>query len=112
MVKLFEVGFPLNIEKIELVKMFSVFAEITTIKIVRDKISKKCNGYAFLETTGIAGAEMAIDALYGKMMVGKALTVRIADEPVQKPVYKAASKYVKIEKFQAGDKKKRPRKIN
>jgi RNA recognition motif-containing protein len=116
MVKLFVGGFPLDIEEIELVKLFNVFTEIKTIKIVRDKVTKKCKGYAFLETTGMAGAEMAINALDGKMMAGKALSVRVAEEPKEinnKPGLKRypaqPASYIKVERSQEVVKKKRPR---
>lgn len=87
MVKLFVGGFPLDIEEIELVKLFDSFTEIKTVKIVRDKATRKCKGYAFLETTGQAGAEMAVNALHGKTLEGKELTVRIVDDklPVEQP---------------------------
>lgn len=117
MVKLFVGGFPLDIEEIELVKLFNNFTEIKTIKIVRYKVTRKCKGYAFLETTGQAGAEMAINALHGKIMGDKELTVKIVEEkstleqrPANQPQTYAA-KYVKVERPTGVIKKKRPRKI-
>ena len=115
MVKLFVGGFPLDTEEIELVKLFNNFTEIKTIKIVRDKVTRKCKGYAFLETIGHAGAEMAINALHGKIMGDKELTVKIVEEKplaVQSAIKQQTSaiKYVKVEKPTGAIKKKRPRK--
>lgn len=119
MVKLFVGGFPLDMQEIELVKLFNTFAEISTIKIVRDKATRKCKGYAFLETTGLAGAEMAINALNGKIMEGKALTVKIADEKEASPrpfftktqSSQKAVNYVKLGRASESIKPKRPRKL-
>lgn len=109
MVKLFVGGFPLDMEEIELVKLFSNFTEVKTVKIVRDKTTRKCKGYAFLETTGQAGAEMAINALDGKIMGEKQLTVKVAADKPSVIGTKPAIQYVKVERPSVLIKKKRPR---
>ena len=81
MVKLFVGGFPLEIEEIELAKLFAPHGDISTIKIVRDKKTKLCKGYAFIEMNDRAGAEAAAEALNGTMQDGKQLTVKINEEP-------------------------------
>lgn len=110
MVKLFVGGFPLDMEEIELVKLFDNFTDIKTVKIVRDKTTRKCKGYAFLETTGQAGAEMAINALNGKIMGEKELTVKIVEDKAPVIVSKPVIQYVKEERPSVLIKKKRPRK--
>jgi RNA recognition motif-containing protein len=113
MIKLFVGGFPLNMDEMELVKLFSNFTEVATVKIVRDKATGKCKGYAFLETTGQAGADMAINALNGKAMGEKQLVINIVEEKqsvIRRP--SAPVKYVKIEKPSGAIKKKRPRKTS
>jgi RNA recognition motif-containing protein len=110
LVKLFVGGFLLEMDEIELAKLFSNFTEIKTVKIVRDKVTRKCKGYAFLETTGQAGAEMAINTLNGKIMGDKELTVKVADEKPPITVSKPATYYVKVERPSGLIKKKRPRK--
>jgi RNA recognition motif-containing protein len=47
MVKLFVGGFPLDMEEIELVKLFSNFTEVKTVKIVRDKQHVNVKGTRF-----------------------------------------------------------------
>jgi RNA recognition motif-containing protein len=54
---------------------------VGTIKVVRDKISKKSKGYAFLEVADNAGAERAIDALDGLAMGDRILKInKVAEE--------------------------------
>ncbi|MDB5110621.1 MAG: hypothetical protein JWR67_1735 [Mucilaginibacter sp.] len=81
LVKLFVGGFPLDIEEIELAKLFAPHGDISTIKIVRDKKTKLCKGYAFIEMNDRAGAEAATAALNATFLDGKELTVNINEEP-------------------------------
>jgi RNA recognition motif-containing protein len=85
MTKIFLGGFPLDSTELELVQLVSPYAEVSTIKIVRDKISKKCKGYAFIEITNEEGADRVMDALDGSTLKGKPLTVnKVLDEPVKR----------------------------
>ncbi|NNU33925.1 hypothetical protein HK413_06765 [Mucilaginibacter sp. S1162] len=68
-------------EEIELAKLFAPHGDICTIKIVRDKKTKLCKGYAFIEMNDRAGAEAAVEALNGTTLDGKELTVKISEEP-------------------------------
>lgn len=81
MIKLFVGGFPLDIEEIELAKLFASHGDISTIKIVRDKKTKLCKGYAFIEMNERAGADAAVEALNGTILDVKELTVKINEEP-------------------------------
>src|SRR5258708_5668460 len=65
MIKLFVGGFPLDITELELVMLVSPHGEVSTIKIVRDKKTGNCKGYAFLEMKDKEGADRAIEALDG-----------------------------------------------
>lgn len=76
MSKLFVSGFPLEITEMELVQMISPFAEVSTIKIVRDKITRKCKGYAFVEVTSRETAIKTIEALDGGLVGGRLIAVR------------------------------------
>jgi RNA recognition motif-containing protein len=117
MVKLFVSGFPLEIEEIELAMLFGLHGDISTIKIVRDKKTRICKGYAFIEMINRTGAENATEALNGTKIDGKVLTVKINEEPVEikKPVpaIKTPARppvYQKVSKPGIEVKKKRPRK--
>ncbi len=107
MVKLFVSGFPLDIEEIELVKLFSLHGDVKTIKLVRNKQTRVCKGYGFIEMADQASAENAVIALDGQLMGDRALTVNIRpDEPVVKtPVYS------RIKKTNEPLRQKRPRRM-
>jgi RNA recognition motif-containing protein len=103
--KLFLSGYPLEMDEMGLVQLVSPYGGVSTVKIVRDKATRKAKGYVFLEMAGREAAQQVISALDGAEFQGKFLTVRIRDqEPVAPaPVYR------KVEKFNSPVKKKRPR---
>lgn len=116
LVKLFVGGFPLEIDELELAKLFAPHGDISTIKIVRDKKTRICKGYAFIEMNDRKGAEAAAEALDGADMNGKQLTVKINEEPASKPSYtpKAFTPqrqpvYQKVSTLGTKERKKRPR---
>ncbi|MCR8557372.1 RNA-binding protein [Mucilaginibacter sp. BJC16-A38] len=80
MAKLFIVGFPKNIQEIELVEMFSLHGTVNTVTIVTDKVTGEPKGYAFITMTDDAGAGRAISALDGVKMGDRTLNVRFAEE--------------------------------
>jgi len=118
MVTLFVGGFPLDMEEIELVKLFMPFGQVSTIKIVRDKKTKICKGYAFLEMHDRDVAEEAISNLNGNPIGDRSLSVKIREdkEVNQVKISSTASrpdpvnKYIKVERSSDPLKKKRPRK--
>jgi len=81
MVKLFVGGYPPEFTELEIVQLVGPHTTVETIKVVRDKISKKPKGYAFLEVADNAGAERAIDALDGLAMGDRILKInKVAEE--------------------------------
>jgi RNA recognition motif-containing protein len=116
MIKLFVGGFSLDIEEIELAKLFAPHGNICTIKIVRDKKTRICKGYAFIEMADRAGAENAKEALNGTMLNGKTLTVNIKEGliPENEPI-QTNTRSIKVIDYRNMDtpnteiKKKRPR---
>ncbi|MFD0767304.1 RNA recognition motif domain-containing protein [Mucilaginibacter lutimaris] len=85
MTKIFIGGFPLDISELELVQLVSWHGAVSTIKIVRDKKTRVCKGYAFIEMENRAGAENAVIALDGTMFQGRELKLSITeDQPVKK----------------------------
>jgi RNA recognition motif-containing protein len=83
MIKLFVSGFPLEITEMQLAKLIAPHGDIATIKIVRDKKTRICKGYAFVEMETENGALQACEALNGNMMLDRELTVKVSEE---KPV--------------------------
>jgi RNA recognition motif-containing protein len=88
-VKLFVGGFPLEMQELELVQIIAPHGNVETIKIVRDKKTRICKGYAFIEMTDRQNAEQVMDALDGAELKGRPLVINIVeDQPVApKPTY-------------------------
>jgi RNA recognition motif-containing protein len=105
MSKLFVGGFPLDMNEMELVQLVAPHGEVKTIKIVRDKATKICKGYAFLEMATPEDARQSIEALDGTSLgPDRVLSVRPATE-------KAATPIKKPKVMGLPEKKKRPRRI-
>jgi len=112
MVKLFVSGFPLDMDEIELVKLFSSHGDVRTIKLVRDKKTRVCKGYGFIEMADQQAAENVIAALNKQHIGDRQLTINIREEeepaatpprPYKPPVYQ------KVQKPSDPLRKKRPR---
>ncbi|HTE00091.1 MAG TPA: RNA-binding protein [Mucilaginibacter sp.] len=112
MIKLFIGGFPLDIPEIELAVLIAPHGDIDTLKIVRDKKTGTCKGYAFVEMKTREGAELAMEALDGQLIEDRELSVRFA---VEKPAPAAPSRtntgYQKTQQYNDPAKKKRPRRV-
>src|SRR3954466_12616864 len=86
MVKLFFGGFPLEFTELDIAMLVGFHGDIITIKIVRDKKTRICKGYAFLEMADKEGAERAVEALVGTKVSGRQINVKIReDKPVPPP---------------------------
>jgi len=101
MIKLFVSGFPLDMDELKLAEMIALHGDIKTIKLVRDKKTRVCKGYGFVEVADRETAEKIVLALNGQPLRDRQLTVNIREEEPAKPVYK------KIEPGRV----KRPRRI-
>jgi RNA recognition motif-containing protein len=77
MVKIFVGGFPLDMNELELVKIISLYGSVETIKIVRDKKTRLCKGYAFLEMTDQRAAKSVIEALHGTPIADRFFSIRL-----------------------------------
>jgi RNA recognition motif-containing protein len=117
MAKLFIVGFPKDMEEMELVEMFSAYGAVNTVTIVTDQSTGQSKGYGFITMTDQAGAERAIAAMDGAEIDDRKISVRIAEdkkqvktEPVrktfQKPYIPPPAQQVRPQEI---IKKKRPR---
>jgi len=86
MIKLFVVGYPLDIQETEMIELFSTHGMIHSIHLLTDKETGKHKGYGFIEMVDQAGADRAIEALNKMVIKGRKITVKLADENrVQKP---------------------------
>lgn len=95
MAKLFIVGFPKDMEEIELVEMFSAYGTVNTVTIVTDKDTGESRGFGFITMPDDADAERAISAMDGAEIDDRKISVRIAEDksqPKQEPVRKTFQK--------------------
>jgi RNA recognition motif-containing protein len=91
MIKIFVGGFPLDFTELDIAMLVGLHGDISTIKIVRDKKTRICKGYAFVEMATKDGAERAVEALDGTEVGGRQLNVKIREE---KPAAPAPRRYV------------------
>lgn len=80
MIKLFIVGYPLDIHETELIELFSIHGMVDSIHLLTDKITHQPKGFGFVEMVDQAGADRAIAALNGIVLKGRKVTVKLADE--------------------------------
>ena len=69
-----------GVEEDELRDMFQKFGNVSTVKIITDKFTGRSKGFAFVEMENAADAQKAIDALDGKELENRNITVNIARE--------------------------------
>ncbi|RKR83284.1 RNA recognition motif-containing protein [Mucilaginibacter gracilis] len=87
MAKLFIVGFPKDMQEIELMEIFSIHGAVNTVTVITDKDTGESKGYGFITMTDDAGASRAITALDGVEIDGRTMSVRFAEEKnATKPV--------------------------
>jgi len=80
MIKLFVVGYPLDIQEAEFIELFSIHGMVDSIHLLADKITHQPKGFGFVEMVDQAGADRAIAALNGIVLKGRKVTVKLADE--------------------------------
>lgn len=104
--KIFIGGFPLEMDEMQLAQLVSPHGGIVTMKIVRDKQTKICKGYAFLEMAGEDDAVAVMAALDGEKLGDRELSVKLAEvvPPTAEP-----PRYQKVQRANDPEKKKRPR---
>lgn len=80
MIKLFVVGYPLDIQDAELIEIFSIHGMIHSIELLKDKVSGRHKGFGFVEMIDQAGADRAIAAINGMVIRGRKVSVKLAVE--------------------------------
>jgi RNA recognition motif-containing protein len=111
MIKLFVVGFPREMQEMELAQLFGPYGDIILLTIARDKISGKSKGFGFIQMADRQSADQAIAALNGYAFGDRQLEVRIAEETTLPPKRITAPpkpNYIPVSREQPA-KKKRPR---
>lgn len=75
---------PDQIDEGSLKQMFSVFGDVQSAKIIKDRFSGQPKGFGFVEMPSNSEADQAIKALNKKFMEGKILKVNHADSGAKK----------------------------
>jgi len=76
---------PFDVSEDDLQQTFAAFGTVDTVSIIKDKFSGRSKGFAFVEMGQQAEAQAAIDALNGKEMKGRPLTVNEARPRTDRP---------------------------
>jgi RNA recognition motif-containing protein len=105
-IKLFIGGFPLEMNEMVLAQLVARHGDISTMKIVRDKKTRICKGYAFLEMVSEEAAAAVVAALHGEPIGDRTLNVKPVDVPQPTAT---AQQYKKVIQPATTEKKKRPR---
>lgn len=117
MTKLFVAGYPLDIQEIELIELFSVQGMIHSIHLITDKVTRKHKGYGFIEMLDKEGADRAVAFLNGTVLRGRKINIKLAEENrAEKPRTFKSNRFPGLnesgnESFDVKLKMKRPRKL-
>jgi RNA recognition motif-containing protein len=76
---------PFKASEADLKKLFEQHGEVTSAKIVIDKLTNRSRGFGFVEMTDSAAAKEAINSLNGSDFEGKALVVNEARPKTDSP---------------------------
>ena len=79
-VKLFVAGLPYDMDNQDLKEMFELYGTIISAKVVMDYATRKSKGFGFVEFEKVLEAKETMELLNGKMIKGKLLTVKPAEE--------------------------------
>ncbi len=79
--KLYIGNLPYNITEDELKEFFASAGNVTSVAIIKDKMTGKSKGFGFVEYSTPEEAQNAISTLNGKEIDGRAITVDEARPP-------------------------------
>jgi RNA recognition motif-containing protein len=80
--KLYVGNLPYAVRDEELGKMFAEFGEVSEAKVIVDKFSNRSKGFGFVTFASEEDAAKAVEAMNGKDVEGRPLTVNVA-RPMQ-----------------------------
>ncbi len=73
-----------NLTESELSNLFSEFGEVTSVKIIKDKITGRAKGFGFVEMSDDNAATEAISKLNGSDVKGRPMQAEKALPPKQR----------------------------
>ena len=80
MTKLFIGGLRKEITELDIAMLVSFHGDLKVVKVVRDRKTRSCKGYAFIEVATDADAKNIIKALNEQKFQGQLLTVKEMEE--------------------------------
>lgn len=83
--KLFVGNLSFNTTENDLQDLFAPHGTVTSVDLIMDKMSGRSRGFAFVTMDSKEGAEAAIQALQGKSLDGRELTVNEARPREERP---------------------------
>src|SRR3954462_2528628 len=83
--KLFVGNLSFNATENQLQDLFAAYGPVTEVDMIMDKFSGKPRGFAFVTMETKEGADAAVQALHGKDVDGRALTVNEARPREDRP---------------------------
>lgn len=69
----------------DLLQLFEEFGQVTSASIIKDKYNGRSKGFGFVEMPSDEEAQSAIDALNGKEVMNRVMTVNQARPREEKP---------------------------
>lgn len=83
--KLFVGNLPYETMEQDLESLFAQAGQVETVTVVRDRVTGRARGFAFVEMATDDAAQKAITELHGHQLGGRALTVNEARPPAPRP---------------------------
>jgi RNA recognition motif-containing protein len=74
-----------NVQDADLKELFAAYGDVTSAKVIMDKISNQSRGFGFVEMPDDASAKRAIDELNGTSVDGRSVKVVEARPREDKP---------------------------
>lgn len=71
---------PFRLEETELKDLFEEYGEVSTAKIITDKLTGRSKGFGFVEMPDDDEAKLAIEGLNGSEIMGRSIVVNQAEE--------------------------------
>ena len=71
---------PFRLEETELKDLFEEYGEVSSAKIITDKLTGRSKGFGFVEMADDEEAKQAIEALNGTEIMGRSIVVNQAEE--------------------------------
>jgi len=74
-----------HVQDEELKQLFAAFGEVTSARVIKDKLTGRSRGFAFVEMTSEDEAQTAMKSLNNKEAEGRPLSISVAREKESSP---------------------------